>query len=207
MARPRAGTTQRPWTRGRESARAAALTTLLVLTSCTGSPPAQPGPSAEGDQVALRITTAPGGARGLSSPERTGLESAVGEMLSRYLVNGFLGEYPRERFVESFDDFTSGGAALAARDIGVLTASRVGDATDVRPRTLEAELYFLVDDGDVLGATAHLDLALEATMAGGESRTLTRTGRLMLTEERGRWSVFGFDVAGDDGAPVGEESP
>lgn len=207
MARSPAGTTHRPGTRARVSARAA--TSLVVLglavTACTGDTSGTPAPSPRQEQVALRVTTADAGARRLTPEERTGLEDAVGQVLSEYVTSGFLGDYPRERFVESFGGFTSGAAALAARDIRVLTASRLADATSVRPRSLDAELSFLVAGSDVVGATAHVDFELEATMPDGDTRDVSLTGRLMLTEQRGRWSVFGFDVAGDDGSPVGED--
>lgn len=206
MARSRAGTSHRPGMRRCGSIRAVLPTAALalVLAGCTSPAPPPPEPSASGEQVALRVATAPGGARQLTSAERTELEGAVGEVLTRYLVSGFLGDYPRERFVDSFDDFTGRAAELAAQNLSVLTATRVRKATAVRARALDAELYFGVADGDVFGATAHIDFALEATMPDGSTQDVTLKGRLMLIKQDGAWSVFGFDLAGDDGAPVGE---
>jgi hypothetical protein len=206
MSRSRVGTTRRRSTRGRSTAWGVAGALLVALAGCTSPSPAPPQPSSDGEPVALRVTTAPGGARQLSSTERSELEGAVGEVLTGYLVSSYLGDYPRDRFVESFDVFTGGAADLAARDLDVLTGSRISDATAVRPRSLEAELYFGVRDGDVFGATAHIDFALEATI-DGTTQDVSLTGRLMLTEQDGRWAVFGFDLAGDDGAPLGEEAP
>jgi hypothetical protein len=206
MSRSRVGTTRRRSTRGRSAAWGVAGVLVVALAGCTSPSPAPPQPSSDGEPVALRVTTAPGGARQLSSTERSELEGAVGEVLTGYLVSSYLGEYPRDRFVESFDVFTGGAADLAARDLDVLTGSRISDATAVRPRSLEAELYFGVEGGDVFGATAHIDFALEATI-DGTTQDVSLTGRLMLTEQDGRWAVFGFDLAGDDGAPLGEEAP
>jgi hypothetical protein len=206
MSRSRVGTTRRRSTRGRSTAWGVAGALVVALAGCTSPSPAPPQPSSDGEPVALRVTTAPGGARQLSSTERSELEGAVGEVLTGYLVSSYLGDYPRDRFVESFDVFTGGAADLAARDLDVLTGSRISDATAVRPRSLEAELYFGVRDGDVFGATAHIDFALEATI-DGTTQDVSLTGRLMLTEQDGRWAVFGFDLAGDDGAPLGEEAP
>jgi hypothetical protein len=206
MSRSRVGTTRRRSTRGRSAAWGVAGVLVVALAGCTSPSPAPPQPSSDGEPVALRVTTAPGGARQLSSTERSELEGAVGEVLTGYLVSSYLGDYPRDRFVESFDVFTGGAADLAARDLDVLTGSRISDATAVRPRSLEAELYFGVRDGDVFGATAHIDFALEATI-DGTTQDVSLTGRLMLTEQDGRWAVFGFDLAGDDGAPLGEEAP
>jgi hypothetical protein len=206
MSRSRVGTTRRRSTRGRSAVWGVAGALVVALAGCTSPSPAPPQPSSDGEPVALRVTTAPGGARQLSSTERSELEGAVGEVLTGYLVSSYLGDYPRDRFVESFDVFTGGAADLAARDLDVLTGSRISDATAVRPRSLEAELYFGVRDGDVFGATAHIDFALEATI-DGTTQDVSLTGRLMLTEQDGRWAVFGFDLAGDDGAPLGEEAP
>ena len=209
MARPRAGTPHRPGMRRCGSLRVAAATAALplVLAGCTSPAPPPPEPSASGEQVALRVTTAPGGARELSAAERADLEGAVGAVLTRYVVSGFLGDYPRDRFVDSFDDFTGGAAGLAAQNLDVLTAARVEDATAVEAQALEAQLYFGVDEGDVFGATANVDFAFEASMSDGATQDVTLAGRLMLVEQDGQWSVIGFDVAGDDGAPVGEEAP
>lgn len=199
MARTRGGT-HGSRARGRTALCALAVA-ALVLASCTQEGAPAPAPE-DDDEVALRVTTVDGD-RQLSDADRAGVEAAVGKILSRYLVGGFLGDYPRERFVQSFDEFTPGAAALAARDIDVLTNARVGDATRVTPRRLDARLSLLVRDGDVLGATAYVDVDLEATMPDGETRDVTLDGRLMLQEQRGRWSVFGFDLDSDDGAPLG----
>jgi len=188
--------------RERAVARAAALALVLARGGCTSVDPPSTPARAERDEVALRVTTV-GGDRGLSAARKLEVEGAIGETLSRYLVAGFLGDFPRERFVGAFEDFTPGAAGLGARDIDVLTASRVGEASEVTPRRLVARLFLLVRDGEVLGATAYVDVALEATMSEGETRQVSLDGRLMLEQQRGRWSVFGFDVANDDGAPLG----
>jgi hypothetical protein len=199
MARSRGG---KHGSRVRERAlvRAGSLGVLVGLTACTAAGPPAPV-SDEGERVALSVTTAKG-AQQLSAADRAAAEGAVGAVLSRYLVGGFLGDYPRERFVQALDDFTPRAAALAARDLDVVTNARVGDATEVVPRRLDARLSLLVRDGDVIGATAYVDVDLEATMPDGETRDVTLDGRLLLQEQRGRWSVFGFDVANDDGAPL-----
>ena len=179
-----------------------ALGVALVMAGCTSQSPPPPEPSQSSEQVALRVTTAPGGARQLTSAERTDIEAAIGEVLSEYVASAFLGDFPRERFLDSFGGFTSGAAELAAQDLEVLTASRVGDATSVQPTALDAELFIGVDDGEVFGATAHVDFTFDATM-DDTTQQVTLAGRLVLGEQDGTWSVFAFDVVGDDGAPVG----
>lgn len=186
--------------------RAAAAVAFLVpaLAACTGPANGPPEPPPEAEQVALQVSTAPGGARGLPAAERTRLEGEVGELLSRYVEHGFLGDFPREQFLAAFDDFTGNAAAQAASDIQVLTASRVANAESVRPLALDAVLYFLVDEGEPIGATAHVDFEFEAAMPRGRTQVVTLSGRLVLDQQRGRWQVFAFDVEGDDGAPVGD---
>jgi hypothetical protein len=176
--------------------RAAGLVLVLTLAGCTSdAPPSR----VDREEVALRVATVHGGQQ-LSDAQRAEIEGAVGEVLSHYLVGGFLGDYPRERFVQAFDDFTPRAAALATRDITVLTAARIGDATEVTPRRLDARLSLLVRDGVVIGATAYVDVDLEAVMRGGETQDVTLDGRLMLQQQQGQWSVYGFDVQNDDGA-------
>ena len=115
-----------------------ALGVALVMAGCTSQSPPPPEPSQSSEQVALRVTTAPGGARQLTSAERTELEAAIGEVLSDYVASAFLGDFPRERFLDSFGGFTSGAAELAAQKLEVLTASRVGGATSVQPSQAES---------------------------------------------------------------------
>ncbi len=180
-----------------------ALGVALVMAGCTSQSPPPPEPSQSSEQVALRVTTAPGGARQLTSAERTELEAAIGGVLSDYVASAFLGDFPRERFLDSFGGFTSGAAELAAQDLEVLTAARVGEATSVEPTALDAELFIGVADGEVFGATAFVDFTFDATL-DDTTQQVTLGGRLVLLEQDGTWSVFAFDALGDDGAPVGE---
>jgi hypothetical protein len=177
-----------------------ALIAALLTAGCSspsGSDPAEPAAPA-----ALRVSTVHG-ADTLDEPARADLESEVGDVLSQYIVRAFLGEYPREDFVRAFDSFTSGAARSAAADIDVLTAASVEDARSISATGLDAELSFLLDGSDVVGATAHVDFRFEVTDADGDTRPLSLTGRLMLEQEQGTWSVFGYDVA-RDGADVVE---
>jgi hypothetical protein len=80
----------------------------------------------------------------------------------------------------------------------------VQDADSVQATRLVSQLSFLVDGDVVVGATAAVDFAFEADMGGGETQDVTLRGRFMLVLEDGTWSVFGYDVAQDDGAPLVE---
>jgi hypothetical protein len=201
MGRPRAG--DGPGThhggRRRTAARLLAAATL-VLTGC--SPDDEPDRPPTSTSAPLRVATAPDTAR-IDAATQTELETAIGDVLSGYVVTGFLGDYPREDFVRSFDAFTGRAARNAAGDIDLLTASRFSEAAAVRATRLDARLSFVVDGRDVVGATATVNFEFEAS--GGEVGTtpFSLRGRLMLVEASGTWSVFGYDVTRDDPSSPG----
>jgi hypothetical protein len=188
----------------RRATRAAVLLVSLVLAGCTSEPP-QGGesPSPTPESVALRVRTVHG-AESLTADARAEAESAVGDVISGYVVRAFLGDYPREDFARSFESFTGSLARNATRDIDQLTANRFGDAQAIRATRLDADLSFLVEGSDVIGATASVRFAFEATV-DGEERPLSLRGRLMLVEDDGAWSVFGYDVRTDTGDLVEAE--
>ena len=116
------------------------------------------------------------------------------------MVAAFLGEFPRQEFVRAFEPFTSVAARKATRDIDYLTAATARDATAVRATDLDAKLSFLTQEGDVLGGTAAVHFAFDATMEDGTTRPLVLDGRFMLeADDDGSWSIFGYDVKFDDG--------
>lgn len=191
---------------GRTVLRSGAVAALAVLaTACsTGATPDDRDPPPE-ESAALRVQTV-SGADQLDESTRAELEGAVGDVLSTYVVEAFLGDFPRQEFVRSFESFTSGAARSAAVDIDRLTAASVRDATDVRATELEARLSFLTQSGDVHGGTAAVHFAFEATMKDGTTRPLVLDGRFMLDAARGTWSIFGYDVAFDNGDDVDAEA-
>ena len=150
--------------------------------------------------VALRVRTVHGDTN-LTPDARAEAEGAVGDVLSGYVVRAFLGDYPREDFARAFESFTGSLARNAAGDIDQLTANRFGDAKAIRATRLDADLSFLVEGSDVIGATASVRFAFEATV-DGEVRPFSLRGRLMLVKEDGAWSVFGYDVRTDSGEVV-----
>lgn len=179
------------------------LAALALVAACTdGTTPQKPPSSSV--SVALSVETV-SGADDIDDSARTAMETAIGDMLSGYVTQAFLGDFPRREFVPAFESFTSGAAQDAARDIDRLTASMVQDATAVRATRLDARLSFLVLDGQEVGATAAVQFAFEATMEDGATQPVTLQGRFMLGEDAGEWSVFGYDVTLDDGASVATE--
>ena len=178
--------------------------TVAVVGCSAGNPPdARETPSDE--PVGLRLATVSGAER-LDEATRTEIEGEVGEVLSTYVVEAFLGEFPRRQFVPSFESFTGGAAQSAAGDIDYLTASSAREATAVRATDLDARLSFLTRDGTVHGGTATVHFAFEATMEDGTVRPLVLDGRFLLDHEGETWAIFGYDVTLDDGAPIEAET-
>ena len=172
-----------------------------MLTACSGDEPKDSPPPAQ--SVAFHVETGRG-AGTLSDEARTAVETEVGDVLSNYVVRGFLGEYPREDFIRAFDDFTARTAREAAKDIEELTGARYQDASAVRATRLETRLSVLVLGPDTVGATAAVRFGFEAQVEG-KTRPFTLTGRFMLRDEAGTWAVFGYDVARDDGGTAEAE--
>jgi hypothetical protein len=185
------------------AALAVAALALLAAGCSAGGPPDEPDPP-QSQEVALRVETVAGADR-LDEDTRAEVEAAVGELLSAYVVDAFLGTFPRQEFVRSFESFTSVAARDGAGHIDVLTAASARDATAVRATDLEARLSFLARAGTVHGSTATVHFAFDATMEDGSTRPLVLDGRFLLVPEGEGWSIFGYDVALDDGAPVDAE--
>ena len=199
MARTPGGS-HRPGTAGARTRLVAMLAVpLLVVTACTADEPDRP--AEPGRSVALRLETVHG-ADDVAERTRTAVETEIGDVLARYVVGAYLGDYPRQDFVSSFDDFTPSTARTAARDIEVLTGAGFADASSVRAAVLEARLSLFAVDGRVLGATAAVHFRFEVVAGNGERTTAALRGRLMLVDENDAWSVFGYDLALDDGGFV-----
>jgi hypothetical protein len=200
------GPTRRPT--GRTARLGVVLAACALGAGCSaGDPPDEDDRRPSPESVALRVQTV-SGAEQLDEETRAEVEAAVGDVLSDYVVEAFLGEFPRQDFVQSFESFTSNVARSAAEDIDRLTAAQVRDATAVRATDLDARLSFLTQSGTVHGGTARVHFAFEATMEDGSTRPLVLDGRFLLDTDadRGKWSIFGYDIAFDNGAAVDAET-
>lgn len=187
----------------RDLAALAAAVTVLAAAGCSGGGPPDEPDRPQAQSVALRVETVAGADR-LDEDTRTEVEGAVGEVLSAYVVEAFLGRFPREEFVRSFESFTSEAAREAAGDIDRLTAAGVPDATAMRATELDARLSFLTTGRTVHGATAKVHFSFEATTEDGSTQPVALDGRFLLVAEPDGWSVFGYDVRfdGGNGVPV-----
>ena len=197
MMGPMAGTGGR----ARRATGAAVLLVCAALGGCTAEPSGPPESQPSSESAALRVRTVVHGDSNLTPAARAQAEGEVGDVLSGYVVRAFLGDYPREDFARAFESFTGGLVREASVDLDQLTANRFREADAVRATRLGADLSFLVEDSDIIGATASVRFAFEATVEG-EVRPFSLRGRLMLVEEDGAWSVFGYDVSTDTGEAV-----
>jgi hypothetical protein len=171
---------------------AVALVWVVPLGACTDDSEKPPEPDDGPDRVALELSLGPG-AEGLGTEARDDLQNDVGAVLSTYVVEGFLGDYPREDFVSVLDSFTTGLAPRAAQNLEQITGASFADAEKVVATRLQARISAFVPGREALGVSAAVDFAFEVT-EGGTTREATLRGRLMLEPENGDWKIFGYDV-------------
>ena len=187
---------------------AAALATALLagLAACTADDSQPPGPDEPGGagDVALEVVSLE--APGIDEETRTKLESEVGDIVATYIVEGFLGDYPRDDFVRSLADFTNTLADDGGQDLAGLTLSGVEDVASVRATRLRARLSYFDPGGTVVAASAFLDLAFELTLQDGSTQEVTRSGKLVLSRTGRGWQVSGYDLCCYDDAPVRAEA-
>jgi hypothetical protein len=202
---------------GRASAAVAALTLLLGVTACTAdSPPDRSAPtgrtsasSAPTSSTSPRPASAPlrvavtRVSGKLSAHDRTVLAANVGRVIGGYLDAAFLrGPYPRSDFSDSFGAFTRGAARTARRDQALLTNRGLGPSTaSVRAVRRTAYLSVLAPFEVAAGVTANVALDLVVRRSSGPPQRVRMSGRLLLTrDDRGGWSIFGYDLSRSDTA-------
>ncbi len=180
--------------RRRLAALVAGLVAATLLVACTGDESDPPEPDTPAD-AALQVSSLPDA--DLDEETRARLESEVSDVLADYVAGSFLGDYPRGDFVQGLADFTDLAAEQAVADIELVTASRFKQASSLRATALEAELSFLVIDGEAVGVTAWVDFAFEVN-DGATTTVATLRGRLVLDDREGRWAVFAYRLLRDD---------
>ena len=128
------------------------------------------------------------------------MEAEVSDVLAGYVVGGFLGDYPREDFVDGPRRLhQQGRRQVAAADIDVLTGSRFEDASrgaGHRPR--RQALLLSTRAKAVVGASAYVDFDFDVLDDEGEVRRRSLTGRFASATRDDGWQVFGYDVLRDD---------
>jgi hypothetical protein len=197
----RATAVRRRAIRGATRRRAGSSLTALVLmvgaAGCTDDS-GEPPPPDDPDHVALELSMGPGASK-LSTQARDRLQNDVSDLLSTYVVDAFLGDYPRDDFVDALGTFTTGEAARAAEDLDLLTGAGFGDdAEDVAATRLSATISSFAPEGHVVGVTAIVDFAFDVE-TGGATSEMTRSGRLMLMPQDGEWKIFGYQLTPQPG--------
>jgi len=184
---------------------AGALVTVLLVgfAACSGDESTPPGPDEPAD-VALQVVSVKTG--GIDEETRTRLESEVGDVLASYVVEGFLGDHPRSDFVRALSDFSTGLADDGGHDLTTLTLAETPAITGVQATRLKANLAFFNPGGDVVGASAFVDLDFDVTFKDGTTRQVTRTGRFSLGRTDGVWQVMGYRICCADPAAVQAET-
>ena len=142
-----------------------------------------PPPSDGPESVALELSLGPG-ADGLTTEARDDLQNDVGAVLTTYVVEGFLGDYPRDDFV--------GVAGLVhqwRRQRGRRRTSSRSPARDSRtPRRSWRPGSRPASPpsrpvGKAVGVSATVDFAFDVTEGGSTTEEVTLRGRLMLMPE------------------------
>jgi hypothetical protein len=178
----------------------AALLLVVGLVACTDDSE-KPPPDQPTDHVALELSIGPGASE-LSTEARDQLQNDIGMVLSTYVVDAYLGDYPRQDFVGALGTFTPGVADSAAADLDLLTGAGFGsDAEEVTASRLSATISTFAPDQKVVGVSASVDFAFDVK-AGGNTTEFTRHGRLMLMPVDGQWKIFGYKIT----RPPGEGS-
>ena len=178
---------------------AAVVPWAVLLGACTDDDsPEPPPPTGEGNGVALEISLGPG-AGDLTTEARDDLQNDVSAVLSTYVVEGFLGDYPRDDFVDVLDTFTSQAARKAVRYIDNITGAGFKTAEEVVATRLQASISTFAPDREAEGVSAEVDFTFGVT-EDDSTREVTVRGRLMLTPVDGQWKIFGFDLKTDDPA-------
>jgi hypothetical protein len=180
---------------------AAVVVWALPLGACTGDSGEPKPPEGHPESVALELSLGPG-ADGLATDARDDLQNDVGAALSTYVVEAFLGDYPRDDFVTALDTFTSGVTRDAATDIEQITGAGFKNADDVVATRLLANISTFAPGQEAVGVTAHVDFAFDVR-EHDTTREVTLRGRLMLMPVDGQWKIFGYDVQTDDPAAGG----
>lgn len=143
----------------------------------------------------------------LRPAQRSGLESQISGLLSRYFDDAFLGgQYPRRSFAGALATFSRGAARRSGADRDLLTNADIGATTQaVVARARQARLDVLAPRDRVVGLTARVRLVFLRQPVHGVDQRVVVWGRLLVNRrDAGHWQIFGYDIARSSG-PVATE--
>jgi hypothetical protein len=194
-------------TRTSRSRRVVAVTAALAalsLAACSGdeepAPTSEPtasfGEPSAAPTLEVEPVVKPGSIVGrLARKDRRRVVEAVSGVAVRYLRAAYLtGDYPRTSFGDAFAVFTPGAARAARADRTLLTNVGVGKRVEeVTAARLGVTVDVLAVDGGARAATAHVKLVFRTT--GGYDKRVQVQGRLRMTKQDGRWTVFAYEMS------------
>jgi hypothetical protein len=195
----------------RTSTAAVLLALALASGACSGGDdddPASPAPDSStrpAPEVKLEAGVATVAGE-LPRRKRRAVARDVGAAVDRWFEAAYLGGgYPRTAVGDAWPGFTAGAVRLARRQRNLtsnaLLSDRIDGVTAVRKLV---RVDVLSPRRRPAGATARFRLVYDTS--GDATRRVVVGGRLLLTRERGRWKVFGFDVNRSARPRPGEES-
>ncbi len=173
---------------------ATAVLIASTATACTDKKANQAEPSTPTPTTAIPVTVKVSRVAGTLKPAaRARIARKVATPLQEYVDNALLGDYPRTNFATAFASFTKGAAKQARRDRSLLTGADFAGAQSVTARSLKAKLSVLSPGGKPAGATARVRFVLDV-----DGQPVKMAGRLLLTQVRGTWRIFGYDLHRND---------
>lgn len=123
------------------------------------------------------------------------VEERVSRIAVRWLTDAYVGgRYPRERFGNAFAGFSRGARAAARHDLRVMSNADIGKRVDrVTPTRMDVEVDLLAVERRAVASTARVLTTFRT--AGRERGRFRVAGRLLLTRDEGRWTVFAYHVS------------
>jgi len=133
---------------------------------------------------------------GIPASERAHLSRAIGAPVRAWFEHAFLGvDYPTNDFPAAFDSWTRGAREQATLDRDLTTNASLGpELVAVVADQQRARLFVFASEGVTGGATARVRLAMTAEKTNGGEIGYVVSGEVYLTRDKGRWSIFGYDL-------------
>jgi len=123
------------------------------------------------------------------------VEERVSTIAVRWLTDAYVGgRYPRETFDNSFADFSRGARAAARSDLRVMSNADIGTRVEaITPTRMDVEVDLLAVGKHAVGSTARVQTTFRTE--GPKKGSYRVSGRLHLTKDDGRWTVFAYHVS------------
>jgi hypothetical protein len=123
------------------------------------------------------------------------VEERVSTIAVRWLTDAYVGgRYPRETFDNSFADFSRGARAAARSDLRVMSNADIGTRVEaITPTRMDVEVDLLAVGNHAVASTARVQTTFRTD--GPKKGSYRVSGRLHLTKDDGRWTVFAYHVS------------